>query len=50
MRKGCIETLTATLNSSPGELDLMKLLTPAKEKMVEIARQHIIMCMSDRKA
>ena len=50
MRKGCIETLTATLNSSPGELDLMKLLTPAKEKMIEIAKQHIIMCMSDHKA
>ncbi len=50
MRKGCIETLTATLNAHPGELDLMKLLTPAKLKMVEIAKHHIMMCMSDGKA
>jgi fructose-bisphosphate aldolase class II len=50
MRKGCIETLTSTLNAHPGELDLMKLLTPAREKMVEIAKEHIIMCMSDHKA
>ncbi|HCM26172.1 MAG: hypothetical protein A2Z99_01335 [Treponema sp. GWB1_62_6] len=50
MRKGFIETLTATLNSSPGDLDLMKLLTPARMKMVEIAKHHIKMCMSDGKA
>ena len=50
MRKGCIETLTETLNSNPGVLDLMKLLTPAKLKMVDIAKQHILMCMSDGKA
>ena len=50
MRKGCIETLTETLNSNPGELDLMKLLTPAKLNMVEIAKHHILMCMSDGKA
>ncbi|MBI9104589.1 MAG: class II fructose-bisphosphate aldolase [Spirochaetales bacterium] len=50
MRKGCIETLTETLNSNPGELDLMKLLTPAKDKMKEIAKVHIRMCMSDGKA
>jgi ketose-bisphosphate aldolase len=50
MRKGGIETLTATLNANPGELDLMKLLTPFRDKMVEIAKQHIIMCMSDHKA
>jgi hypothetical protein len=50
MRKGCIETLTETLNSNPGELDLMKLLTPAKLKMVEIAKHHILMCMSNGKA
>ncbi|MDR2246670.1 MAG: class II fructose-bisphosphate aldolase [Treponema sp.] len=50
MRKGCIETLTATLNTSVGELDLMKILSPAREKMVEIAKEHIIMCMSDHKA
>ena len=50
MRKGCIETLDKTLSINPGELDLMKLLTPAREKMIEIAKQHIIMCMSDQKA
>ncbi|MDR0638029.1 MAG: class II fructose-bisphosphate aldolase [Spirochaetaceae bacterium] len=50
MRKGCIETLTATLNANPGDLDLMKMLTPAREKMVEIAKEHIVMCMSDHKA
>ncbi len=50
MRKGCIETLTETLNANPGELDLMKLLTPARLKMVEIAKHHIKMCMSDGKA
>lgn len=50
MRKGCIETLARTLNENPGELDLMKLLTPAKEKMIEIAKAHIEMCMSDGKA
>ena len=50
MRKGCIETLTETLNANPGQLDLMKLLTPAKEKMVEIAKEHIRITMSDGKA
>ena len=50
MRKGGIETLTRTLNANPGDWDLMKLLTPARQKMVEIARQHITMCMSDGKA
>src|SRR5208337_5073524 len=50
MRNGFIETLTKTLNASPGELDLMKLLTPARLKMVEIATHHIQMCMSDGKA
>jgi len=50
MRKGFIETLTGTLNNSPGELDLMKLLAPARKQMTEIAKQHIIMCMSDKKA
>ncbi|MDR2484106.1 MAG: class II fructose-bisphosphate aldolase [Treponema sp.] len=50
MRKGYIETLTATLNGSPGELDLMKLLSPGKDRMIEIAKEHIVMCMSDRKA
>jgi ketose-bisphosphate aldolase len=50
MRKGCLETLADTLNKNPGDWDLMKLLTPAKEKMIEIAKQHIIMCMSDKKA
>ncbi|MGO9310071.1 MAG: class II fructose-bisphosphate aldolase [Spirochaetia bacterium] len=50
MRKGAIETLTKTLNANPGELDFMKLLTPARLKMVEIAKHHIQMCMSDGKA
>jgi fructose-bisphosphate aldolase class II len=50
MRNGFIEILAKTLNSSPGELDLMKLLTPARLKMVEIAKHHIQMCMSDGKA
>jgi fructose-bisphosphate aldolase class II len=50
MRKGCLETLAETLQNNPGDWDLMKLLTPAKEKMVEIAKQHIKMCMSDNKA
>jgi fructose-bisphosphate aldolase class II len=50
MRKGGIETLTETLNANPGDLDLMKLLTPAKKRMTEIAIQHIRMCMSDGKA
>ncbi len=50
MRKGCLETLAATLNANPGDLDLMKMLTPAREKMVEIAKHHIKMCMSDGKA
>jgi fructose-bisphosphate aldolase class II len=50
MRKGAIETLRNTLNDHPGELDYMKLLTPARNKMVEIAKEHIIMCMSDQKA
>ncbi|MDR1443310.1 MAG: class II fructose-bisphosphate aldolase [Treponema sp.] len=49
MRKGGIETLTATLHANPGELDLMKLLAPSRDKMIEIAKQHIIMCMSDHK-
>lgn len=50
MRKACIETMTETLNAHPGELDLMKLLTPARLKMVETAKHHIQMCMSDGKA
>ena len=47
MRKGYIETLTETLISHPGDLDLMKILSPAKRKMVEIAKHHIHMCMSE---
>jgi ketose-bisphosphate aldolase len=50
MRKGFIETLIETLKNNPGDWDLMKMLTPAKEKMIEIAKQHIIMVMSDNKA
>jgi len=47
MRKGYIETLTETLIAHPGDLDLMKMLSPAKCKMVEIAKHHILMCMSE---
>ncbi|MDR0657299.1 MAG: class II fructose-bisphosphate aldolase [Treponema sp.] len=50
MRKGCLETLVDTLNKNVGDWDLMKQMTPAREKMKEIAKQHIIMCMSDHKA
>lgn len=50
MRKGCLETLMDTLQKYPGDLDLMKMLTPSREKMVEIAKFHIEMCMSDGKA
>ncbi len=50
MRKGAIETLRQTLNSNLGELDYMKLLSPAREKMTEIAKEHIKICMCDGKA
>jgi len=47
MRKGYIEILTETLIAHSGDLDLMKILSPAKRKMVEIAKHHIHMCMSE---
>ena len=50
MRKACLETLSETLKANPGDWDLMKMLTPAKRKMVETAKQHITMVMSDGKA
>ncbi len=50
MRQGYIETMRKTLDANPGELDLMKLLTPSKLIMKEIAKQHILMCGSDHKA
>jgi fructose-bisphosphate aldolase class II len=50
MRQGYIETMRKTLSENPGELDLMKLLTPSKLAMKEIAKQHIRMCGSDGKA
>jgi ketose-bisphosphate aldolase len=50
MRKGCLETLADTLAKNPGDWDLMKLLTPTFQKMTDIAKQHIIMVMSDGKA
>jgi len=50
MRQGYIETMRKTLAENPGELDLMKLLTPSKLAMKEIAKQHIQMCGSDHKA
>jgi fructose-bisphosphate aldolase, class II len=50
MRKGCIETLGETLGANPGDWDLMKMLSPSRNKMTEIAAQHIRMVMSDGKA
>ena len=50
MRKGAIETLRNTLNAQPHELDYMKLLSPAREAMVAIAKEHIQICMCDGKA
>ncbi len=50
MRQGFIETMRKTLGENPGELDLMKLLTPSKLATREIAKQHIRMCGSDGKA
>jgi fructose-bisphosphate aldolase class II len=50
MRKGFIDTLKITLDENPGDYDLMKILTPGRNKMVEIARQHIDMCLSGGKA
>jgi len=50
MRQGYIETMRKTLADNPGELDLMKLLTPSKLAMKDIAKQHIQMCGSDHKA
>ncbi len=49
MRQGYIETMRKTLEANPGELDLMKLLTPSKLAMKEIAKQHMLMCGSDHK-
>jgi ketose-bisphosphate aldolase len=50
MRQGYIETLRKTLEENPGDLDLMKLLTPSKLAMRAIAIQHLKMCGSDGKA
>ena len=50
MRKGYLEVLRGTLIDHPKELDLMKMLTPAKNKIIEIAKHHIKMCMTDGKA
>lgn len=50
MRKGYLETLKRTLDANPGDWDLMKILTPSKLKMKEIAKDHIRMVMSDGKA
>jgi fructose-bisphosphate aldolase class II len=50
MRKGVLETLAETLKNNPGDWDYMKLLTPGTNKMVEIAKAHIQMVMSDGKA
>jgi ketose-bisphosphate aldolase len=50
MRKGFLETLKQTLDDNPGDWDLMKMLTPGKEKMKEKAKEHVRMVMSDGKA
>ena len=50
MRQGYIETMRKTLAANPGELDLMKLITPSRLAMKKIAIQHIRMCGSDGKA
>ncbi|MCK9288200.1 MAG: class II fructose-bisphosphate aldolase [Sphaerochaetaceae bacterium] len=50
MRKGVIEALRASLDANPNELNYMKLLAPATQRMVDIAKEHINMCMSEGKA
>jgi fructose-bisphosphate aldolase class II len=50
MRKGFIDTLKTTLEANPGDYDLMKLLQTGKDKMTEIAKYHIEMCLSTGKA
>ncbi|MDR2020296.1 MAG: ketose-bisphosphate aldolase [Treponema sp.] len=50
MRKGFIDTIKASLDANPGDYDLMKLLQTGTEKMVEIAKYHIEMCLSAGKA
>lgn len=47
MRKAYIETLRKTLIDHPGDLDVMKMLSPAKSKMVKIAKHHIRVCMGE---
>ena len=50
MRKGCIDTLVQTLKDNPNDYNLMAMLRPGFDKMVEIAKDHIRMVMSDGKA
>jgi fructose-bisphosphate aldolase class II len=50
MRKGFVDALGETLRASPGELDLMKLLSPSRQRMVEVAKERMRMCRSDGKA
>lgn len=50
MRKGFVDVLAQTMRANPDELDLMKLLSPSRRRMVEIAKQRMRMCMSDGKA
>jgi fructose-bisphosphate aldolase class II len=50
MRKGFVDTLAQTMSAHPGEFDLLKLLSPSRQRMVEIAKQKMKMCMSDGKA
>jgi fructose-bisphosphate aldolase class II len=50
MRQAYIETLRKTLAANPGDLDLMKMLTPSKLAMKAVAKEHILMCGSDGKS
>jgi fructose/tagatose bisphosphate aldolase len=49
MRKAFIEQLAIDIKG-PMDWELMALLTPAKNKMIETAKNHIRMVMSDGKA
>jgi ketose-bisphosphate aldolase len=50
MRKGFIETIKAAVDANPTDYDLMKLIEKGKKKMIEIAKEHIDMCLSVDKA
>jgi ketose-bisphosphate aldolase len=50
MRKGFIESVREAINANPTDYDLMKLLNVGKNKMIEIAKAHIDMCLAVGKA